>query len=54
MWTALFVWVLIAGLIYWLVEQLPIPDPFRTILRVIVILALIVKLIALTGWSLAG
>ena len=45
---------IVGGLVYWLVQMLPIPEPFGTILRVCVILIciLVVLSIAFGGGSL--
>lgn len=41
------IWKLaVAGLIYWLLQQLPIAEPFRTVIKVVVIIGLIFWLIA--------
>ena len=45
----LIVIVIVLGLLYWLVLQLPIPEPFRTIIKVIVILGVIVWLLNIAG-----
>lgn len=37
--------IIVGGLVYWLVEQIPLPDPFKTILRVVVIIILILLLL---------
>lgn len=39
--------LIVAGLLYWLVLQLPLPAPFPTIIRVLVILALIIFILHL-------
>lgn len=35
---SLLVAVIVLGLVFWLLQQLPIPEPFRTIVLVILIL----------------
>ena len=40
----------ILGLLYWLLEMLPIAEPFRTIIRVVVVLGCILWLLSLVGW----
>jgi hypothetical protein len=45
----LFVMVLVMGLLYWLVSMLPVPEPFKTILVCIVILACIIWLLNVAG-----
>jgi hypothetical protein len=46
----LLVFVIVAGLIYWLLTLLPIPEPFKNIVMVIFIVICIVWLIGtLTG-----
>ena len=42
---------LVAGLIYWLVQMLPIAEPFATIVRVgVIVLCIVVLLGLLFGW----
>jgi hypothetical protein len=48
---SLLIAVLIAGLIYWLLTLLPIPDPFKKIVLVIFILICVIWLI---GWLPMG
>ena len=43
----LIVFAIIAGLVYWLVLQLPLPEPFATIVRVVVILICILLLLGM-------
>lgn len=45
----LLIFVVVAGLLYWLVLQLPLPAPFDTIARVIMILIAIVILLDMAG-----
>lgn len=37
--------VIVAGLVYWLVQLLPIPQPFKNIALVVLLLAMIVYLL---------
>lgn len=46
--------LVILGLLYYLVMLLPIPEPFRTVIRVVVILLLIVWLLSFAGWLPGG
>lgn len=41
----LIVFCIVAGLIYWLLTMLPLPDPFKTIIIVAFILILILVLL---------
>jgi hypothetical protein len=41
--------VLIVGMLVWLVQSLPIQDPFKTILLVVVVIIGIVALLPLLG-----
>lgn len=41
----LIVFCIVGGLLYWLVTMLPIPDPFRTVMIVAVILIFILVLL---------
>jgi len=45
---------LVAGLVYWLVQMLPIAEPFATIVRVAVVLICVVMVlgVAFGGYSL--
>jgi hypothetical protein len=45
----LLVAVVILGLIFWAVEQLPLPPPFAVIVRVIAIIVLILILVQFLG-----
>lgn len=42
--------VIALGLIAWLVTFLPIPEPFRTIIWVVLVLALIYEVLAVAGY----
>jgi hypothetical protein len=44
---SLLVFALVAGLIYWLLTMLPIPDPFK---RVVLVVFIIVCVIYLLGY----
>ena len=44
--------LVIAGLIYWVITLLPLPEPFPTIIRVVVIIAVVVYLLRLLGVGL--
>jgi hypothetical protein len=50
----LLVFVIVAGLIWYLVMLLPLPAPFRTIAQVIMILIAISFLLSLVGWWPGG
>lgn len=42
--------LIVAGLVWWLIESvLPIPDPFKTVIRVVLVLALCLWLLNLVG-----
>lgn len=41
----LIIFCIVAGLIYWLLTMLPLPDPFKTIIMVAFILILILVLL---------
>jgi hypothetical protein len=43
---SLLIFIIVAALIWWLVGMLPIPEPFKTIIMVILIVILILKLLA--------
>lgn len=43
----LIVFCIVAGLIYWLLTMLPLPDPFKTIIIVAFILILILVLLGM-------
>lgn len=43
----IIVFAIIAGLVYWLVLQLPLPEPFAMIVRVAVILICILLLLGM-------
>ena len=45
----LLIFVIVAGLLYWLVLQLPLPSPFDTIARIVMILIAIVVLLDMAG-----
>lgn len=45
----LLVVIIVLGLLYWLVMQLPLPEPFRRIAQVIVVVILIIWLLNLVG-----
>lgn len=45
----LLIFVIVAGLLYWLVLQLPLPPPFDMIVRVVMILIAIVVLLGMAG-----
>lgn len=45
----LLVFIIIVGLLYWLVTLLPLPQPFKTIALVILILFCIIWLLSSTG-----
>lgn len=45
----LLIFVIVAGLLYWLVLQLPLPPPFDMIVRVVMILIAIVVLLDMAG-----
>lgn len=42
--------VIVLGLIAWLVTFLPIPEPFRTIVWVVLVLALIYEILSMAGY----
>jgi len=46
----LLIFVLVAGLIYWIITLLPLPQPFKNVAIVLVVF-LIVLLAWLTGYS---
>lgn len=39
--------LVIAGLVYWLITLLPLPAPFPTVIRVVVIVALVLYILGL-------
>lgn len=41
--------LVIAGLIYWCLTLIPLPEPFPTIIRVVVIIAVVLYLLSLLG-----
>jgi hypothetical protein len=45
----LLVAVIVAGLIYWLLTMLPIPDPFKKIVLVIFIIICVIWLLSFSG-----
>lgn len=45
----LLIVVIVIGLVYWLVLQLPLPPPFKMIAQVIVVLVAIFWLLSLIG-----
>jgi cation transporter-like permease len=48
----LIVWLVVGGLVYWLITLLPLPAPIPTIIRVAVIVILILLILGLfTGWT---
>lgn len=47
--TTLIVYLIILGLIYWLVSFLPLPDPFSTIVRVLFIILAVLAVLAAFG-----
>lgn len=56
---SLLVYVVIAALIfyliYWIIGQIPMPDPFKTVVLVVVGLIAVIFLISiLTGWAPVG
>lgn len=42
----LIVFLIVLGLVWWLITFLPLPEPFPTIIHVVIILALIWELLA--------
>lgn len=44
--------LVIAGLAYWAVSLLPLPDPFPKVIRVVVIVALVLYLLGILGGAL--
>ena len=42
---SLLIYVIVGGLLWYLVSRLPIPEPFKTVAEVIIILILIVVLL---------
>lgn len=51
MLVTLLVAVIIAGLIYWLLMQLPIPEPFKKVVLVIFIVICILWLLGYSGFG---
>lgn len=47
---ALIVAVVIGGLLYWCIQQLPLPAPFKQVALVLLVLVFIVYLL----WALSG
>lgn len=45
----LIVWIVVLGLVYWLLTLLPLPDPFALILRVVFIILAILVLLSAVG-----
>lgn len=46
----LVVWGLILAIIWWAVEQIPVPEPFRWVIRAIFALIVVVVLLNLVGY----
>ena len=46
---SLLILVLVLGLIFWLLQYLPIPEPFRMVLLVIMVIIIIVWLLGSLG-----
>jgi hypothetical protein len=42
--------LIVLGLVWWLIGFLPLPEPFPTIIRVVLVLALIWEVLALAGY----
>ena len=54
---ALLVWVLIVGVLAWVIQSLPIPDPFKKVAYAILIIILILAVASLFGvvsWPNSG
>jgi heme A synthase len=47
---SLLVFVIVAGLIWWLLSMLPIPDPFKKVVLVIFIVICIIYLLGFVGY----
>lgn len=45
----LLVMVIVAGILYWIVTLLPLPEPFKTIAIVIVILIILFWILGMVG-----
>lgn len=52
------IYLIIAGVIFWLLtwalSQLPIPEPFKTVIRVVLILAIVVILLNFLFWLMGA
>lgn len=46
---SLIVFVVVLGLIYWLVSLIPLPDPFPTIVKVLFILIAVLYILQMFG-----
>lgn len=49
----IIIFAIVAGLVYWLVLQLPLPEPFAMIVRVAVILICILLLLGMVTGGVA-
>ena len=47
--TSLIVYLIVLGLVYWLVSLLPIPDPFGTIIKVLFVILAICAVLSAFG-----
>lgn len=50
----LLIWLIILGLVYWLLMRLPLPSPFPLIIQIVFILFVIVLLFDLLGGGSIG
>ena len=46
---SLIVWLVVLGLIWYLISRLPIPEPVSTVIKVVFILILIILVLGLFG-----
>lgn len=47
----ILVLLIVLGLVWWLLGYLPIPEPFHTVIGVVMILVLIWEVLALAGYT---
>jgi hypothetical protein len=46
--------LILAGFLYWLITLLPLPPPFPTVIRVVVVIALILWLVSMFWGGFGG
>ena len=47
--TTLIVYLIVLGLIYWLISFLPLPDPFASIIRVLFVILAVLAVLSAFG-----